>query len=121
MLKIVLAAGIALLLSSSAVQAQQGGLVKACGADVKAQCAGVERGGGRIVACLKEHAGTVSDTCKQAMGEATAGRQACRADVKQQCAGVQPGGGRIRACLKEHAATVSDACKPMLARAAAKG
>ncbi len=39
----------------------------ACASDVQKLCAGVPSGGGRIVACLKQHKGQVSDGCKQAI------------------------------------------------------
>ncbi len=40
----------------------------ACAADVQRLCAGVPEGGGRIIACLKQHQDQVSDRCKQAIG-----------------------------------------------------
>ena len=40
----------------------------ACAADAQKLCAGVQPGGGRIVACLKEHKDALSDRCKQAAG-----------------------------------------------------
>ncbi|HXA35765.1 MAG TPA: cysteine rich repeat-containing protein [Steroidobacteraceae bacterium] len=39
----------------------------ACEADAQKLCPGVEPGGGRILACLKQHRGEVSDGCKQAI------------------------------------------------------
>jgi len=42
----------------------------ACQTDVQKLCAGVQPGGGRIVACLKEHKDEVSDSCKQAIAKA---------------------------------------------------
>src|SRR5664279_464158 len=39
-----------------------------CAADAQKFCAGVQPGGGRIVACLKEHKDALSDRCKQAAG-----------------------------------------------------
>ena len=39
----------------------------ACAADVQKLCAGVPSGGGKIVACLKQHKDQVSDGCKQAV------------------------------------------------------
>src|SRR5258708_4712490 len=38
----------------------------ACAGDAQKLCAGVQPGGGRIVACLKEHKDSLSDRCKQA-------------------------------------------------------
>jgi len=40
----------------------------ACAEDAQKLCAGVQPGGGRIVACLREHKDTLSDRCKQAAG-----------------------------------------------------
>jgi len=39
-----------------------------CAEDAQKLCAGVQPGGGRIVACLKEHKDSLSDWCKQAAG-----------------------------------------------------
>jgi hypothetical protein len=43
----------------------------ACATDIQALCAGVQPGGGRIFACLKEHKDKVSDGCKKAVMKAT--------------------------------------------------
>jgi hypothetical protein len=40
----------------------------ACAEDAQKLCATVQPGGGRIVACLKEHKDSLSDPCKQAAG-----------------------------------------------------
>jgi len=45
----------------------------ACASDVQKLCAGVSAGGGRIVACLKQHQAEVSDGCKQAIANAMQG------------------------------------------------
>jgi hypothetical protein len=45
----------------------------ACAADDQNLCAGVQPGGGRIIACLKQHKNQVSDGCKQAILKATRG------------------------------------------------
>ena len=42
----------------------------ACASDVQKLCAGVQSGGGRIIACLKQHQAEVSDGCKQAIVKA---------------------------------------------------
>jgi hypothetical protein len=45
----------------------------ACDSDIQKLCAGVQPGGGRIFACLKQHKDQVSDSCKQAVVRATKG------------------------------------------------
>ena len=40
----------------------------ACTDDAQRLCAGVQPGGGRVVACLKQHRDSLSDQCKQAAG-----------------------------------------------------
>lgn len=45
----------------------------ACASDVQKLCAGVPSGGGRIIACLKQHQTDVSDGCKQAIARAMGG------------------------------------------------
>ncbi len=49
-------------------QDQLAAIRAACAADAQKFCAGVQPGGGRIVACLKEHKDSLSDQCKQAAG-----------------------------------------------------
>ena len=58
----------------------------ACAADVQKLCAGVQTGGGRILACLKQHKDEVSDACKQAV---LAAMQSAKGDVG---AGSNPAG-----------------------------
>jgi hypothetical protein len=43
-----------------------------CTEDAQRLCAGVQPGGGRVLACLKEHKDALSDKCKQAAQQATA-------------------------------------------------
>jgi hypothetical protein len=43
-----------------------------CSEDVQKLCAGVQPGGGRVLACLKEHKEALSDKCKQAAQQAAA-------------------------------------------------
>src|SRR5215470_2490670 len=55
----------------SALAQDQSGLAAfraACGDDAQRLCAGVQPGGGRIIACLKEHKDSLSDRCKKAAG-----------------------------------------------------
>src|SRR5580658_763672 len=45
----------------------------ACASDLQQFCAGVQSGGGRLLACLKEHRDQVSPGCKQAVWAALQG------------------------------------------------
>lgn len=45
----------------------RGGPMSACKLDVQTLCADVQRGGGRIMQCLKSHADKVSPDCKAAI------------------------------------------------------
>ena len=42
-------------------------VVRACKADVQRTCPGVQPGGGRIQACMKDHFAEYSEPCKQAI------------------------------------------------------
>jgi hypothetical protein len=68
-------AAITLALGSLAFQAaaQQREALKACEADIKTYCAGVERGEGRIGKCLKQNQEKLSEPCKTQL-QAAAGR-----------------------------------------------
>ena len=55
---------------SGAVQDALSEARAACATDVQNLCAGVEPGGGRILACLKQHKAQVSDPCRQAVAKA---------------------------------------------------
>ena len=60
------------LCAAAAVQSAQAqdisAIRAACADDAQKLCAGVQPGGGRIVACLKQHKDALSDRCKQAAG-----------------------------------------------------
>jgi Cysteine rich repeat len=55
---------------SSAAQGGSNDVRAACAQDVQKLCANVQPGGGRVIACLKQHQDQVSDTCKQAVTKA---------------------------------------------------
>ena len=90
----------------------------ACLKDAKAQCPGVQPGGGKIRDCLKTHIADLSDDCKAILVKAV-NAKACADDAKKLCAGVEAGGGALEACMKSHVADLSDACKVALANSAA--
>jgi hypothetical protein len=45
------------------------GAMRACREDMARLCAGVERGGGRLMQCMREHKDQLSDGCKSAMAQ----------------------------------------------------
>jgi hypothetical protein len=51
----------------SPANAQGANARQACRADYEQFCSGVQRGGGRILACLKSHANELSPECQQAL------------------------------------------------------
>ena len=53
---------------SALAQDQLAAIRAACAEDAQKLCAGVQPGGGRIVACLKAHKASLSDQCKEAAG-----------------------------------------------------
>ena len=57
---------LALASSAPSALAQQAEAMKYCKADVARLCPGVQMGGGRIIACLKEHKMEVSVGCAKA-------------------------------------------------------
>jgi Cysteine rich repeat len=94
-------------------------LAKVCAADIKAQCADVKPGGGKLKDCVKAHFSDLSADCQVAIIRAAAVGKACKADVKQFCADVKPSKGAIADCMKEHAGDLSDDCKEAMAKAEA--
>jgi hypothetical protein len=117
MLKGVLAISAALLLLGSNAMAQ--GVARACAADIRALCGGVEPGQGRIAACVKEHFKDLSDACRNPLATAAAGAKACAADVKQHCASARRRPA-IVACMKSTIANLSDTCRSAIAQVAAR-
>ncbi|WP_439817607.1 cysteine rich repeat-containing protein [Zavarzinia sp. CC-PAN008] len=46
----------------------------ACAADMQRHCAGVQPGGGRILACFRQHQAELSPACREALAAARAAR-----------------------------------------------
>ena len=105
-----------LLLPSSMASSVE--LTGACLKDAKAQCPGVEAGGGAIKDCLKAHVKDLSDDCKAELVKVV-NVKACADDAKKYCADAEAGTGALAACMKSHIAEVSDACKVAMVNAAA--
>ena len=58
------------LFAQTASQGSANDVRGACAQDVQKLCANVPSGGGRILACLKQHQDQVSDGCKQSVAKA---------------------------------------------------
>jgi hypothetical protein len=119
MIKTALTIAAISLISSATAMAREPVTAKACAADVKAQCASVKPGEGRVGACVKEHFKDLSAPCQRTLFKAgVAVKKACSADAKQFCAGVKPGGDRLAMCMQPHLADLSQPCKAALAQVA---
>jgi hypothetical protein len=68
------AAALAFVASTSATMAQR--VPAACAGGVRAHCAGVQPGAGRLRACIKEHLRDLSEPCRAELGRRQAGRRA---------------------------------------------
>jgi len=76
-----------------------------CRDDARKFCASVQPGGGRAVACLKEHEAELGPACKAALPTL----ERCRAEVQTLCGN---GGTReLRKCLRENAGKLSPECR----------
>ena len=85
----------------------------ACAADIKAKCAEVKPGGGRIKDCVKTHAAEFSDACKARLARVAEISKACTTDVKESCPGKEP------SCILKSIGNVKDQCKAALAQSVA--
>src|SRR5260370_8032741 len=56
----------------------------ACAADIKAKCAEVKPGGGRIKDCVKTHAAEFSDACKARLARVAEISKPCTTDLKKR-------------------------------------
>ena len=72
---LLLAALATLALSPQPAAAQSGSVRAACAADVRTLCAGVQRGGGRIIQCMQDQHEQLSEGCKNALAAAAAQRK----------------------------------------------
>ena len=116
------------------------GVKKACGEDIKNVCGDVERGEGRIKACVQENFEQLSPQCQATLKKAKRGKKqgkrqgkqgkrraahkaACGDDVQRLCGDVERGEGRLKACMQENADALSDQCATFIedARGGKKG
>ena len=93
MMKSIMAIGTVVLLAAPVAMAQQRS-AGVCVADIKAKCAGVEPGEGRIIACVKTHAAEFSEPCKARLARVAEITKACAADIKENCAGKEKSRGK---------------------------
>ena len=120
---IAISAALLLLGSIESVQGRGGGGAprQTCAVDLKALCAGIKPGEGRIRACIMSHMSELSAACATKLSRASYVAKECESDVKQFCGNVKSGRGRIATCMKPHLREVSGSCKGALAFIAAPG
>src|SRR5471032_3057314 len=86
-LRVLLVVCAATAAQTALAQDQLAAIRAACAQDAQKLCAGVQPGGGRIVACLKEHKDSLSDRCKQAAGLAATSASSSTAPSSRSVAG----------------------------------
>ena len=111
MMKSIMAIGTIVLLAAPVAMAQQRS-AGVCVADIKAKCAEVKPGGGRIKDCVKTHAAEFSDACKARLARVAEISKACTTDVKESP-------GKKRSCILKSLGNVKDQCKEALAQSVA--
>jgi Cysteine rich repeat len=109
--------------------AAQGTILEAmkqgCAKELGTYCNAVDRGEGRLAACLYAHDDKISTQCAVAVYDGMLSLQAsiakldfyaqhCRADLLQHCSSVQIGEGRLYQCLVKNKPTLTDGCRDVL-------
>jgi hypothetical protein len=110
MLKSIMVIGAVLLLAPPVAMARSVGV---CAADIKAKCAEVKPGAGRINDCVKTHLTEFSDACKARLARVAEISKACTTDVKESCP------GKERSCILKNIGNIKDQCKEALAQSVA--
>jgi hypothetical protein len=96
-------------------------LAKACGADIKKHCKGVNLANNAIQQCLQQNQAAVSPTCTSTVTEVSASIQqrlaaqaavteVCRHDAAQLCKGIKQGEAHLLGCLLKASGAVGDKC-----------
>jgi len=80
---------------------------QACREDAHKLCSSVQPGGGRILACLKQHTSELSAPCQSALPTL----ERCSQEVQSLCASSGP--REMRSCLRENAAKLSAECRAL--------
>lgn len=96
----------AALWTAMSAAAAERSAIQACRADAAALCAGVQPGGGRIAACLRENEAKVSEGCKARLGQI----EACAAELRKACPQAE-GETALRTCTKDKRSEISAGCR----------
>jgi Cysteine rich repeat len=97
---------LALLWFAEPAAARERNAMQACRTDAQQLCPGVQPGGGRIAACLRENEPKLSAGCHAQLGKV----EACAAEMKKICPQAQ-GEAALRACVKEKRGEISAGCR----------
>lgn len=99
---------LALLLAASAPAfATDAAPAGACRDDTRTLCSSVKPGGGRALACLKQHEGELSAACKSALPTL----ERCAVELKAACG--DAGRREARSCLRNSADKLSPECRQL--------
>ena len=122
----IAALALAALLAANANHARAD-IMTTCPSEISRYCADVQKGEGRIVACLVGQMGKLGGACRadvEAQGPMAPGfvrvifnpafraslPEACTQPAAQLCRGMKPGDGRVFACLYARSDRVPKAC-----------
>lgn len=90
----------------------------ACASDAGRLCAGVPRGEGRVLACLKARPEALSDACRLAVAApqevADALLEACPHDAARACPGLAAGDPRLVECMRSSWNVLGARCQTAL-------
>jgi len=100
-----LVSGAGLLFVAGTAQAADTPAAHACKADLDKHCSDTQPGDGRILACLRQHAESLSPGCQEQLKQL----QHCAGQVKEVCGNVR--GRELRACLKDKAEQIDPSCR----------
>ena len=106
---VALGAALLLTASTASVQAE----VRDCAVDIKSLCAGIQPGGGHVLACLQSHISELSVGCSSILSKAAWTAKECAADIHHFCPKAKV--GTISSCMRPHLGEASDRCKSALA------
>jgi hypothetical protein len=114
-----LALGATILLAASAVPVEAQHQV--CTADLKALCAKVTPGEGRVRECLISHMEGLSFACIAKLSKSAFVAKQCEPDITRFCGRRNLGQKMVSACMHGHLGELTIACKRALAFLAAPG